>query len=122
MAEKTDKGTALLHAQAILKFKRDGNRFVRVELLTELMKEHGFKPEDLGTTVKELRLLEIEDCRNQVESDLINWRITYDIQTPGEKCFAEGIVEALRDGGLKYEDFGISDIELRYIRQAAGLK
>lgn len=122
MPERPPDDPALQQALAILKFKRDKNEFVRVELLLKIMAEHGLSPADIGASAEELRLMAIEDCRHQVENDLTNWRITYEIQAPGEKCFAQGVLEALHDGGLKPEDFEISDIELRYIRQAAELK
>ena len=119
MKEDAKTNDARQEAAAILEFKRKGNPYVKTEFLRRRMKEIGIRPEELGTTEEELRAFEVQDCRWQLESDLINWRLTNGIGDP-ESCFAKGIVEALRQGGLSHEEFGITDIELGQIKRCAG--
>ena len=114
--------TPVQEAKAILRFIREGNEFVRMESLIRVMSENDLKPEEIGSTKEELRALFIADCKFVIRRDLAHWRTSYGIRSPGEKCFAEGVVDSLKVGKLDYAEFGISDIEMRYIKQAAGLR
>lgn len=120
MIEKTDRESARKGLTSFIGLKRKGNPFVKTESLRRNMVEYGFSPEDVGTTEEELQTFFVQDCRWQVESDLENWRLTNSIGHP-EHCFAAGVIEALRDGKLSPEEFGITEQELQDIRKTAGL-
>lgn len=120
MAEPSDKDNDRVVVIRMLALKRKGNVFVRVASLRKIMEKHGYAPEDVGTTEEELQKLFKDDCRWQVEGDLLNWRLTNSIGCP-EKCFAEGVIEGLEKGELNSEEFGITEQELEDIRKTAGL-
>jgi hypothetical protein len=120
MIEKTDRESAQKGLTSFFGLKRKGNPFVKTEDLRKNMVEYGFSPEDVGTTEEELKTFFVQDCRWQIESDLENWRLTNSIGYP-ERCFAEGVIEALEKGELRPEDFGIAPEELQDIRKTAGL-
>lgn len=120
MIEKTDRESARKGLTSFFNLKRKGNPYVKTEDLRRNMAEEGFSPEDVGTTEQELKTFFVQDCRWQIESDLENWRLTNSIGWP-EKCFAEGVIEALEKGELFPEEFGITLQELIDIRKTAGL-
>ncbi len=120
MIVKTDRESAREGLTRFIGFKREGNPYVSTKSLRRSMVEYGFSPEDLGTTEQELKTFHVQDCRWQIEQHLYNWRITNSIDWP-EKCFAEAVLEAMREGELQPEEFGITPGELKDIRKTAGL-
>lgn len=120
MIEKTDRESARKGLTSFIGLKRKGNPFLKTESLRRNMVEYGLSPEDVGTTEQELKAFHVQDCRWQIASDLENWRLTNSIGWP-EKCFADGVLEALREGELQPEEFGITAEELQDIRKTAGL-